>query len=271
MKYLYGTPVAEELISKAIKLARGNKLQLAVITIGEDPASEIYIRNKKITAEKCGFEILRVKLKNSVKQHELNDIIWGLSFNHAVHGIILQLPIPEILRVDSAMMHLNYYKDADGFTIDHIVDPCTPAGIIDLLNHYDIPIEGKNVTILGRSRIVGLPMARMMMKKNATVTVCHSHTEDISMYTKNADIVVSAVGKAKLLTGNMVKDGSVIIDVGMNRDENGKLCGDCDISTFTEKDVRITPVPGGVGPITCAKLMHNMATLYAISQGLRSV
>ena len=239
---------------------------LVVIQVGDNSASTVYVRNKKKACENVGIASEIRHLPESVTQDELLAHIDELNRDDSVHGILVQLPLPDHLDETACKNAIDPDKDVDGFhpvnmgkmlTGEDGFVPCTPAGIIRLLDEYDIPIDGANCVVIGRSQIVGKPMALLMMDRNATVTICHSHTRDLASVTSKADILISAVGKTRMITGDYVKEGAVVIDVAMNRDENGKLCGDVDFDDVSQKASAITPVPGGVGPMTVAMLMKN--------------
>lgn len=241
--------------------------KLAVILVGEDSASKVYVRNKSKACNEVGIEYEEILLKESTTIEELLNIIQKLNKRKDIHGILLQSPIPKGLNIQQAFNTIAPQKDVDGFNpinVGKLVTkqdsfvPCTPYGIIKMLEYYDIPIEGKNAVIIGRSNIVGKPLAQCLLNKNATVTVCHSKTQNITEITKKADILISAVGKEKMVTENMVKKGAVVIDVGMNRNKEGKVVGDVDFNNVEPKTSFITPVPGGVGPMTIAMLMNNV-------------
>lgn len=241
--------------------------KLAVILVGEDSASKVYVRNKSKACNEVGIEYEEILLKESTTIEELLNIIQKLNKRKDIHGILLQSPIPKGLNIQQAFNTIAPQKDVDGFNpinVGKLVTkqdsfvPCTPYGIIKMLEYYDIPIEGKNAVIIGRSNIVGKPLAQCLLNKNATVTVCHSKTQNIEEITKKADILISAVGKEKMVTENMVKKGAVVIDVGMNRNKEGKVVGDVDFNNVEPKTSFITPVPGGVGPMTIAMLMNNV-------------
>ena len=256
--------VLEELKEKLTKLDRN--LGLVVIQVGNDPASNVYVRQKNKMAENLGYNFNHIKLDSNITEKELLSIINELNNNDLVDGILVQMPIPKSLdtkRIQNAIMP---DKDVDGLTdinMGRLVHnresliPCTPIGIIDLLDYYNIPIEGKNVVIIGRSDLVGKPMATLMTNRNATVTLCHSKTSNLEFYTKSADILVAAIGIPKYIKENMVKEGAVIIDVGINRMEDNSLCGDVDFDNVKDKVSYITPVPGGVGQMTVAELAVN--------------
>ena len=274
MKIVDGKALAaklrEELKEKigALKKAPG----LAVVIVGNDPASQIYVRNKIKACGELGIRSLCYELPETATQKEVEDVLDELAVNPEVNGILLQLPLPKGLNAESATSHIPFEKDVDGFSAENLgllllhkerTVACTPLGVMKILEHEGIQIAGKNAVVLGRSDTVGKPMAMLLLNANATVTICHSKTQNLKEICKNADILVSAIGKAKFVTADMVKQGAVVIDVGINRDENGKLCGDVDFENVKEKTSCITPVPGGVGPMTITMLMYNtyLATL----------
>jgi methylenetetrahydrofolate dehydrogenase (NADP+)/methenyltetrahydrofolate cyclohydrolase len=277
-KILDGKKLAEELnnslkqdILKATE-EYGIKPKLVTILVGENPASQVYINiKKKICAELC-IDSVSVKLKESIGKDELIKVIKELNEDETVHGILLQLPLPSHLKADSTIFIANIspFKDVDGlhpinkgklFDYDEEYAPCTPKGIIKVLEHYDIKIKGKHVVIVNRSNLVGKPLIFLMLKRNATITVCHTSTIHIDEITKQADILVVAVGTPNFISKNMIKEGVVIIDVGTNR-VNGKLTGDVDFNDVYEKCSFITPNPGGIGPLTVAFLMRNTFIAY---------
>ncbi len=254
--------VAEEIKSSGINVG------LAVILVGENPASKIYVANKKKACEAVGINSYEYLLPESTSEDELLALISKLNADKNVNGILCQLPLPPHINEKAVIAAISPDKDVDAFHPvnvgkimigDYDFLPCTPAGVMEMLNYYGINPEGKSCVVIGRSNIVGKPMAMLLMHKNGTVTVCHSKTKNLSEITARADILVAAVGKAKFVTADMVKEGAVVIDVGMNRD-NGKLCGDVDFENVAEKTSYITPVPGGVGPMTIAILMKNTLT-----------
>ena len=241
--------------------------KLAVILVGDDAASKIYVKNKSKACEDVGIEYEEVILDADTSMNEILRVIDELNERKDINGILLQSPIPKGLDIQSAFERINYKKDVDGFNPLNVGKlmigqdtfiSCTPYGILKLLEYYNIPIEGKHAVIIGRSNIVGKPLAQCLLKENATVTICHSKTANLPEITKKADILISAVGKINLVTEDMVKQDAVVIDVGMNRDSNGKLKGDVDFDNVKEKTSYITPVPGGVGPMTIAMLMNNV-------------
>ena len=246
---------------------RGTLPKLAVILVGNDSASKVYVRNKNRACEEVGIEFEEFLLNEDITQEELINLINSLNNKKDVHGILLQSPIPSHLDINEAFRTILPEKDVDGFNPlnvgkltlgqDTFVS-CTPYGIMKMFEEYNIDLEGRNLTIIGRSNIVGKPLIQCCLNKNATVTVCHSRTKDLKEHTKNADIVIAAIGKAKFITADMIKEGAVIIDVGINRIEEGKLVGDVDFENVEKKASYITPVPGGVGPMTIAMLMNNV-------------
>ena len=264
--------VAEEVT--ALK-ADGIAPCLAVILVGDDPASHTYVRNKQKACEETGILPRQIDLPAETTQEELLQVVEELNRDDSVHGILCQLPLPAHLDDKAVIAAIRPDKDVDAFhavNVGHIMLgtprflPCTPAGIIELLHRTGISPEGKECVVLGRSNIVGKPMAMLLMQENGTVTVCHSHTRDVAAACRRADILVAAVGKAKLITADMVKPGAAVIDVGMNRDENGKLCGDVDFAGVEPIAGAITPVPGGVGPMTIAMLLKNTLTAVKLQR-----
>ena len=239
---------------------------LAVIIVGEDPASQIYVRNKIKACGELGIRSYAYALPETTSQAELETLLDKLGKDENVDGILLQLPLPKHLDSEAASKHIPFEKDVDGFSAENLgllmqhkeeVVACTPLGVMKMLEREGIDPCGKYAVVIGRSETVGKPMAMLLLNANATVTVCHSKTPDLAAVCAKADILVSAVGKPKFVTEDMVKKGAVVIDVGMNRDENGKLCGDVDFENVKEKTSYITPVPGGVGPMTITMLMYN--------------
>ena len=241
--------------------------KLAVIMVGDDKASAVYVRNKSKACEEIGIEFEEFLMGTTTTQEELISLIDKLNNREDIHGILLQSPIPKGLDIREAFNTIDYRKDVDGFNPINVGKlsigedcfiSCTPYGVIKLLEEYNISTEGKRAVIIGRSNIVGKPLIQCLLNKNATVTVCHSKTMDLEKITKEADILIAALGKPKFITEDMVKDGAVVIDVGINRNEEGKLVGDVDFETVSKKASYITPVPGGVGPMTIAMLMGNV-------------
>lgn len=245
---------------------KGVDITLAVIIVGDDPASRVYVNNKKKACEYVGFKSLEYALPAETTQEELMALVEELNARDDVNGILCQLPLPKHLDEKAVIEAISVKKDVDAFHASNVGKimigeydflPCTPAGVMEMLAYYDIDVTGKNCVVIGRSNIVGKPMAMLLLHKNGTVTITHSRTVDLKNVTNKADILVAAIGKAKFVGADMVKDGAVVIDVGMNRDENGKLCGDVDFDAVAPKCSYITPVPGGVGPMTIAVLMKN--------------
>lgn len=247
---------------------------LAVVLVGNDPASKVYVGNKKKACEYCGIKSLEYLLEQNTTEEELLSLINVLNNDSAVNGILVQLPLPKHINEEHIINSIVPSKDVDAF---HPVNvgkimignpdfrPCTPAGVMEMLKKYNIETCGKDCVIIGRSNIVGKPMAMLMLAANATVTVCHSKTANIKEKCKNADIIIAAVGKAGFVTADMVKDGAVVIDVGINRNSEGKLCGDVDFESVSQKASYITPVPGGVGPMTIATLMKNTLAAFKLT------
>lgn len=251
---------------------------LAVVIVGDDPASRVYVNGKKRDCEECGFYSEEYALLESTTQQELLDLIEALNGREDIDGILVQLPLPGHIDPRLVIEAIAPEKDVDCFHPKNVGNmfvgeegflPCTPAGVMALLDEYGIDPAGKHAVVLGRSNIVGKPMAMLLLGRNATVTICHSKTPDLAEICRQADILVSAVGKAGLVTGDMVKEGAVVVDVAMNRDENGKLCGDVERPSVGEKVSYLTPVPGGVGPMTRAILMRNTLFSAQRRQNLR--
>ena len=249
--------------------------KLAVIMVGDDKASQVYVRNKSKACDEIGIEYEEYLKDASTTQEELLNLIDKLNEREDISGILLQSPIPKHLDIREAFNRIDYKKDVDGFNPVNVGKlaigedcfiSCTPYGVVKLLEANNIEIEGKHVVILGRSNIVGKPLIQCMLNKNATVTVCHSRTQNLKEFTKQADILISAIGKAKFITEDMVKDGAVVIDVGINRNDEGKLVGDVDYENVEPKTSYITPVPGGVGPMTIAMLMNNVVKAAKINR-----
>ena len=245
--------------------------KLAVILCGDNEASKVYVRNKSKACDEVGVKFEEFLLPNTTTQKELLDLIDRLNEDEKVDGILLQSPIPKGLNIEEAFERIKPEKDVDGFNPYNVGKlcigedgfvPCTPLGIMKMFEKYNIDLEGKKAAIVGRSNIVGKPMAQCLLSKNATVTICHSRTKDLKEELKDADVVIAAVGKREIIKADMIKDGAVVIDVGMNRNDEGKLCGDVDFEEVSKKASYITPVPGGVGPMTIAMLMNNVVKAY---------
>ena len=242
---------------------------LAVIIVGDDPASQVYVRNKSLACEQVGFNSIVCRMSGETTQEELMAKIEELKCDASVHGILVQLPLPRHLDEKAVLEAIPPEKDVDAFHVvnagkimlgDYSYLPCTPAGVMKLLEYENIDVSGKECVVVGRSNIVGKPMAMLLLHANGTVTVCHSRTHELSEVTRRADILVVAIGKADFITGDMVKEGAVVIDVGMNRREDGRLTGDVDYASVEPKASAITPVPGGVGPMTITTLLENTLT-----------
>ena len=255
---------------------KGVRTGLAVIIVGEDPASKVYVRNKERACEECGFYSEKYALSEETTQEELLGLIDELNHNPRIDGILCQLPVPKHINEQAIIDAISPEKDVDAFhpinvgkimvgNFDFL--PCTPAGVMQLLEEYDIDPNGKNCVVIGRSNIVGKPMAMLLLHKNGTVTICHSRTKNLKEVCAQADILVAAVGKADFVTADMVKEGAVVIDVGMNR-KDGKLCGDVAFDEVNEKASYLTPVPGGVGPMTITMLMKNTLKAAKLHHGI---
>lgn len=258
------------------RVARENMdVTLAVIQVGNDPASTVYVGNKKKACEYVGIHSLSYELSEETTEEELLALVEKLNADDTVNGILVQLPLPSHINEDKVIQTISPKKDVDGFHPQSVgalsigqpgFVSCTPAGIIQLLKRSGVVIDGKECVIVGRSNIVGKPMAMLMLRENATVTVCHSHTKDLKEVTKRADILIVAIGKPKMITADYVKEGAVVIDVGIHRPEGGKLCGDVDFDSVEKTASAITPVPGGVGPMTIAMLMNNCVKAKGIQK-----
>ena len=256
---------------------KGIETALAVIIVGNDPASKVYVGNKKKACEFCSIRSVEYALDEQTTQEELLSLIDKLNDDESINGILCQLPLPKHLDENAVIERISSEKDVDCFSNENVgklwtgsytFKPCTPAGVMELLKAYDINVEGKNCVVIGRSNIVGKPMAALLLEKNATVTVCHSRTKKLKEVCSNADLIVAAVCRAGFVTADMVKEGAVVIDVGINRNENGKLCGDVDFENVKEKASFITPVPGGCGPMTIAVLMQNTLSALKKQKGM---
>lgn len=269
-----GRQIADELleeVSKEVEELKSKNIipKIVVILVGDNPASLSYIKQKRKACEKTGIEWEQINMQPSITTEQLKEKVEELNNRADVHGILAQLPLPDHIYEPDIIRAINPKKDVDGFTAYNIgkmflgtefehLAPCTPSGVIKMLEYHDVDVSGKNITVIGRSNIVGKPLATMLINRRATVTVCNSRTKDLAKFTHDADIVCVAVGKPNTLTANMVKEGVIVIDIGMNRLENGKLCGDADFENIAKKAKLITPVPKGVGPMTVACLMENV-------------
>ena len=248
---------------------KGIEIGLAVVIVGDNPASKVYVRNKKLACEYVGFNSYEYALPAETTEQELLELVGKLNNDDKVDGILVQLPVPKHINDKVIIDNIRPDKDVDAFHPvnvgkimigDYSFLPCTPAGVMELIASTGTEIAGKECVVIGRSNIVGKPQAMLLLHQNGTVTICHSKTKDLAEVTSRADILVAAVGRAKMITKEYIKEGAVVIDVGMNRDENGKLCGDVDFEDCKDKAGYITPVPGGVGPMTIAMLMQNTLT-----------
>ena len=255
----------------------GLEIGLAVVIVGDDPASRVYVNNKKKACEFCGIKSYEYALPEDTTEDELLELIDTLNGDDKVNGILVQLPLPKQLDEKKIIEHISPMKDVDAFHESNVGRimignyaflPCTPAGCMELIHSTGVEVSGKECVVIGRSNIVGKPMAMLLLHENATVEITHSKTQNLAEITSGADILVAAIGKAKFVGADMVKDGAVVIDVGMNRDENGKLCGDVDFDAVKDKCSYITPVPGGVGPMTISMLMQNTLTAAKIQNGV---
>ena len=256
---------------------QGVSVGLAVIIVGNNPASRTYVNNKKKACEAAGILSEEYALPEETTQEELLALVEELNHKDSINGILCQLPLPKQLDEEAVIAAISGKKDVDAFSavnVGHIMIgdytflPCTPAGIMEILRHYNIDVAGKECVVIGRSNIVGKPMAMLLLHQNGTVTICHSKTKNLKDVTSRADILVAAVGIPHFVTADMVKEGAVVIDVGMDRDENGKLCGDVDFAAVEPKASYITPVPGGVGPMTIATLLKNTVTAAKQQNGI---
>lgn len=262
--------------ASAFEKEHGKKVGLAVVMIGDDPASAVYVRNKIKACGEVGIRSFSHYLPAETAQKEAVELVRALSADKSVHGILVQLPLPAHLNEKEILAEIPAKKDADGFCTENVgklamnegdgTVACTPQGVMELLKRYGVALSGKNAVVVGRSNIVGRPMALLLLNADATVTVCHSKTHGLKEICSRADILISAVGKANFITADMVKEGAVVVDVGMNRDGRGNLCGDVDFEHVKEKASLITPVPGGVGPMTIAMLLANTVKLAERSE-----
>ena len=279
-KVIDGKAISKEIKDEVKEAVSGLKEQgitvsLAVIQVGNDPASGVYVGNKKKACEYCGIESVSYELAEETTQDELLTLIEKLNKDEKINGILVQLPLPKHMDEDAVIKAIAPIKDVDGFHPQSVgalcigqpgFVSCTPAGIIELLKRSNVEIAGKECVVIGRSNIVGKPMAILLLRENGTVTITHSRTKDLKEVTKRADILVVAIGKPKMITREYVKEGAVVIDVGIHRNENNKLCGDVDFDDVAPVCSAITPVPGGVGPMTIAMLMKNCLTSVALMQ-----
>ena len=275
---LVSKKVREELTFKIneFKNKSGKTPGLAVIMVGDNPASAVYVRNKHKACLEVGITSYQIEYPAETSESELLNKIDALNSDPAVNGILVQLPLPKHINEENVINRISPLKDVDAFHPENVGKimigkyeflPCTPAGIVELLNHYDVEVEGKRCVVIGRSNIVGKPMSLLLLERNGTVTICHSRTKNLSEITREADIVVVAIGRANFLTADMVKPGAVVIDVGINRMPDGKLCGDVDFEDVEKIASKITPVPGGVGPMTITMLLKNTLAAAKMQNG----
>lgn len=269
----------KETIRKEVEklAAKGCRPGMAVVLVGENPASKVYVRNKEKDCQECGIYSAMYHLPEETSEKELLELLDTLNHDASIHGILVQLPLPKQINSQRVIEAIDPQKDVDAFhptNVGYLTQgmprfaPCTPAGIVKLMEAYKIDPAGKHCVVIGRSNIVGKPMALLLLQKNGTVTICHSGTKDLKAQTLQADILISAVGKTGFVTEDMVKDGAVVIDVAMNRNAEGKLCGDVDYAAVSQKASAITPVPGGVGPMTRVMLLENTLTACRQQNGL---
>lgn len=269
----------KETIRKEVEelAAKGCRPGMAVVLVGENPASKVYVRNKEKDCQECGIYSAMYHLPEETTEKELLELLDTLNHDASIHGILVQLPLPKQINSQRVIEAIDPQKDVDAFhptNVGYLTQgmprfaPCTPAGIVKLMEAYKIDPAGKHCVVIGRSNIVGKPMALLLLQKNGTVTICHSGTKDLKAQTLQADILISAVGKTGFVTVDMVKDGAVVIDVAMNRNSEGKLCGDVDYAAVSQKASAITPVPGGVGPMTRVMLLENTLTACRQQNGL---
>lgn len=269
----------KETIRKEVEelAAKGCRPGMAVVLVGENPASKVYVRNKEKDCQECGIYSAMYHLPEETTEKELLELLDTLNHDASIHGILVQLPLPKQINSQRIIEAIDPQKDVDAFhptNVGYLTQgmprfaPCTPAGIVKLMEAYNIDPAGKHCVVIGRSNIVGKPMALLLLQKNGTVTICHSGTKDLKAQTLQADILISAVGKTGFVTADMVKDGAVVIDVAMNRNAEGKLCGDVDYAAVSQKASAITPVPGGVGPMTRVMLLENTLTACRQQNGL---
>ena len=256
----------------------GIQPSLAVVIVGSDPASRVYVNNKKKACELMGFKSIEYALPEETTQEELIALVKKMNVDPAINGILVQLPVPKHINDMAIIKAINPKKDVDAFHPENVgrvmigeykFIPCTPAGVIEMLDSAGVEIEGKNCVVIGRSNIVGKPMGMLLLHRNGTVTICHSRTKNLAEITRQADILVATVGKPNFVTGDMVKEGAVVVDVGINRLPDGSLCGDVNFAEVEPKASYITPVPGGVGPMTIAMLMRNTLTAAKLQNGIK--
>ena len=271
---------ADVAVGAAALSAQGRAPGLTVVLVGDDPASQVYVRSKDKAATEAGFVVNTVRLATDVSQADVASVVEGLNADDAVDGILVQLPLPKGLDSDAVVDLIAPEKDVDGLTATNVARlsmgrpglvPCTPAGCIEILDRCGIDLAGKDVVVIGRSQLVGKPFAQLALARNATVTICHSRTKDLAGHCRVADVIVAAVGVRELVQGDWVKEGAVVLDVGINRNDEGKLVGDVDYAAAASRASAITPVPGGIGPMTIAMLLANTLQASAARQGIEIV
>lgn len=271
---------ADVAVGAAALSAQGRAPGLTVVLVGDDPASQVYVRSKDKAATEAGFVVNTVRLAADVSQADVASVVEGLNADDAVDGILVQLPLPKGLDSDAVVDLIAPEKDVDGLTATNVARlsmgrpglvPCTPAGCIEILDRCGIDLAGKDVVVIGRSQLVGKPFAQLALARNATVTICHSRTKDLAGHCRVADVIVAAVGVRELVQGDWVKEGAVVLDVGINRNDEGKLVGDVDYAAAASRASAITPVPGGIGPMTIAMLLANTLQASAARQGIEIV
>ena len=265
-------------VDVAALTAQGRAPGLTVVLVGDDPASQVYVRSKDKAATEAGFVVNTIRVAADAAQTDVEGIVDQLNGDDLVDGILVQLPLPSQLDADAVVDRIAPEKDVDGLTAANVARlsmgrpglvPCTPAGCVELLDRHDIDLSGKDVVVIGRSQLVGKPFAQLALARNATVTVCHSRTKDLATHCRGADVIVAAVGVRELVRGDWVKQGAVVLDVGINRDDEGKLVGDVHYASTAERAAAITPVPGGIGPMTIAMLLANTLKASAARQGIQ--
>lgn len=269
---------ADVAVGAAALSAQGRPPGLTVVLVGDDPASQVYVRSKDRAATEAGFLVNTIRLAADSAQSEVESVVEGLNADDAVDGILVQLPLPKGLDSDAVVDRIAPEKDVDGLTAANVARlsmgrpglvPCTPSGCVEILDRHGIDLSGKDVVVIGRSQLVGKPFAQLALARNATVTICHSRTKDLAQHCRNADVIVAAVGVRELVQGDWVKEGAVVLDVGINRNDEGKLVGDVHYASAAARASAITPVPGGIGPMTIAMLLANTLQASAARQGIQ--
>ena len=269
---------ADVAVGAAALSAQGRPPGLTVVLVGDDPASQVYVRSKDKAATEAGFVVNTIRLAADAAQSEVESVVEGLNADDVVDGILVQLPLPKGLDSDAVVDRIAPEKDVDGLTAANVARlsmgrpglvPCTPSGCVEILDRHGIDLSGKDVVVIGRSQLVGKPFAQLALARNATVTICHSRTKDLAQHCRNADVIVAAVGVRELVQGDWVKEGAVVLDVGINRNDEGKLVGDVHYASAAVRASAITPVPGGIGPMTIAMLLANTLQASAARQGIQ--